>query len=119
MKKRTVIMAGRDELMQPVFYRRLHMTISAFPYSRRRWLDELERVIYSFDGRIVDQRGRLVPVPNISTAFDDSNRWFSNYIRVDADGQPKSRCIRSLLKLQCLQLFLAIARPDLERHLWR
>ena len=111
-KPNTIQLPSREQVLKPSRYRRLQMTIRAFSYSRRRWLDELEKAIYGYSGQILDEYGREVQL-NVGASFDWENRWLSNFLQIDSEGNPKSTCTRSVHKLQLLCVFLLIRHPNL------
>ena len=118
-KRSTVILATREQLRSPPYYRRLWMAVRNMPISRRAWLDELANTFRDFRGCIVDELGCPYEVPMLDEVFGDDPdmRWLSYYLRADQSGRNPYSGSRSIERLQLLDLYFKIKHPKIAKHI--
>lgn len=116
-----VIMASREELSNPHYYIRLWMAARAEEYSRREWLNAMAATIYDYRGAIIMPEYGIQVVPEIDDVFSDGdNRWMSMYLENDpSKEEPRRYCLRSYSKLQLIDLYFRIKKPNVARHFGR
>lgn len=123
-QKPTVIAPSKGELSSTVFQNRVRLAVANQPLSRRKFLDQVANVIYTFTfrGEVYVPIGNALskwPVPCVFEAMGGhEGRWLSLFIEMDAQGKPK-RQVKDLERLRILAIYFAIAHPKTYEHIMK
>ncbi|MCF6319725.1 MAG: hypothetical protein L3J83_10700 [Proteobacteria bacterium] len=120
-KKRVIIVATKEELLNKHYYRRLWLAARNMSIPRRGWLDEIADCFCQYRGTIVYRSGEPFPIPFVDDVFGDDMdmRWLSNYFGSDESGTAPRVISRKIERLQLIDLYFRIKHPNLAQHFGR
>lgn len=120
-ENKKIVVAAKAELMSEHYYRRLWIAVRNVRIPRRAWLDEIADTFRDFNGIIIYRSGEIFPMPFVDDVFADDldMRWLSGYLKPDQSGYHPLIISRKLERVQLIDLYFRIKKPDIARHFGR
>lgn len=122
-KKRVIIVATKEELLNEHYYRRLWLASRNMSIPRRGWLDEIADCFCRFRGRIVHRSGEPYQIPFVDDVFGTENntdmRWMSYYLRADESETIPFTVSRKIERLRLIDLYFRIEHEKIAKHFGR
>ena len=121
LKTEMVMVATKQELFNEHYYRRLWMVARNLKIGRRKWLDEISLAFFRYQGAILNSNGTNFIILDIDSVFGDDPdmRWLSYYFKADETDKTPRTVSRKFQRVQLIDLYIRITRPEMAKHIAR
>lgn len=122
LKNLIIIVATNQELYNEHYYRRLWVVARNLKIGgRRKILDVISLALFKYQGKILNSNGTVFEIPDIDEVFGDDPdvRWLSYYFKADKTGDKPNTISRKFQRVQLIDLYIRITRPEMAKNIAR